>query len=73
MWCVRIGVVRWPGWRWGRVSDGVMAYDLYRFSRKVIEGERRITAAEGGARVWALAGEYRLMTADGRAAFREAR
>ena len=53
-------------------SDGVMVYDLYRFSRKVIEGERLITAAEGGARVWALAGEYRLTTADGRAAFRDA-
>ncbi|MGH3566407.1 MAG: hypothetical protein ACRDRH_10295 [Pseudonocardia sp.] len=40
------------------------------FSRKIMEGERLVDAAQNGVRVWALAGEYRLATADGRAAFR---
>ncbi|MGI5131607.1 recombinase family protein [Pseudonocardia sp. CA-107938] len=52
-------------------TDGVMVYDARRFTRKIIEGERLIDAAERGVRVWSYGGEYRLTTADGRAAFRE--
>ncbi|MCW6009829.1 recombinase family protein [Micromonospora sp. CPCC 205371] len=53
-------------------SDGVIVYDVTRFSRKIIEGERLVEAAANGARVWSLAGEYDLTTADGRRHFREA-
>ncbi|MGI9002210.1 MAG: recombinase family protein [Pseudonocardia sp.] len=53
-------------------SDGVMVYDLTRFSRKIMEGERLVELAARGLRVWALAGEYDLTTADGRRHFREA-
>ncbi|MGH3565705.1 MAG: recombinase family protein [Pseudonocardia sp.] len=53
-------------------SDGVMVYDLTRFSRKIMEGERLVDLATSGVRVWALAGEYDLATADGRRHFREA-
>ncbi|MCI0690008.1 MAG: recombinase family protein [Sporichthyaceae bacterium] len=53
-------------------SHGVIVYDLFRFSRKVIEGERLVELASRGIRVWSLAGEYDLMTADGRRHFREA-
>src|SRR5215207_5669804 len=53
-------------------SDGVIVYDLTRFSRKVIEGERLVELAASGLRVWALSGEYDLATADGRRHFREA-
>jgi site-specific DNA recombinase len=53
-------------------SDGVWVYDLTRFSRKVAEGERLVELAARGIRVWAMAGEYDLTTADGRRAFREA-
>jgi len=42
-----------------------------RFSRKIIEGERLVEAAERGMRVWSLTGEYDLATADGRRHFRE--
>lgn len=52
-------------------SDGVMVYDLTRFSRKIMEGERLVEQASTGVRVWALAGEYDLATADGRRHFRE--
>ena len=52
-------------------SDGVMFYDVTRFSRKIIEGERLVEAAERGMRVWSLTGEYDLATADGRRHFRE--
>lgn len=52
-------------------SDGVMVYDLFRFSRKVMEGERLVELAARGVRVWALSGEYDLTTADGRRHFRE--
>jgi len=52
-------------------SDGVMVYDLTRFSRKVMEGERLVELAARGVRVWALSGEYDLATADGRRHFRE--
>ncbi|OLB82025.1 MAG: hypothetical protein AUI14_01360 [Actinobacteria bacterium 13_2_20CM_2_71_6] len=54
------------------ISDGVIVYDLTRFSRKVIEGERLVELAAQGARVWSLSGEYDLTTADGRRHFREA-
>ena len=54
-----------------RQSDGVMFYDVTRFSRKIIEGERLVEAAERGMRVWSLTGEYDLTTADGRRHFRE--
>ena len=47
-------------------SDGVMFYDVTRFSRKIGEGERPVEAAERGMRVWSLTGEYDVATADGR-------
>jgi DNA invertase Pin-like site-specific DNA recombinase len=53
-------------------ADGVMFYDVTRFSRKILEGERLVEAAERGIRVWSLTGEYNLATADGRRHFREA-
>jgi len=53
-------------------SDGVIVYDLTRFSRKIVEGERLVDLAAKGLRVWALSGEYDLATADGRRHFREA-
>jgi site-specific DNA recombinase len=52
-------------------SDGVMFYDVTRFSRKIGEGERLVEAAERGMQVWSLTGEYDLSTADGRRHFRE--
>lgn len=52
-------------------SDGVMVYDLTRFSRKVKEGERLVDAANKGILVWSMSGEYDLTTADGRRHFRE--
>src|ERR1039457_3107628 len=53
-------------------ADGVIFYDVTRFSRKILEGERLVEAAERGIRVWSLPGEYNLTTADGRRHFREA-
>jgi DNA invertase Pin-like site-specific DNA recombinase len=53
-------------------SDGVIVYDLTRFSRKPREGERLVDLADHGLRVWALCGEYDLTTADGRKQFRDA-
>jgi DNA invertase Pin-like site-specific DNA recombinase len=53
-------------------ADGVIFYDVTRFSRKILEGERLVEAAERGIRVWSLTGEYNLTTADGRRHFREA-
>jgi site-specific DNA recombinase len=53
-------------------ADGVMVYDLSRFSRKIIEGERLVELAAKGLRVWSWSGEYDLTTADGRRHFREA-
>jgi len=52
--------------------DGVIVYDLTRFSRKPREGERLVDVADRGLRVWALSGEYDLTTADGRKQFRDA-
>jgi len=53
-------------------ADGVIFYDVTRFSRKVMEGEGLVEAAELGIRVWSLTGEYNPATADGRRHFREA-
>ncbi len=53
-------------------AGGVIFYDVSRFSRKMMEGERLVEAAERGIRVWSLTGEYNLATADGRRHFREA-
>jgi DNA invertase Pin-like site-specific DNA recombinase len=53
-------------------SDGVWIYDVSRFTRKPIEGERLIQVAAAGKRVWSNSGEYDLTSADGRAAFRDA-
>ena len=39
------------------LCDGVIVYDLTRFSRKVLEGERLVELAAAGVRVWSLAGE----------------
>jgi site-specific DNA recombinase len=52
-------------------SDGVWVYNITRFSRKVMEGERLVELAAMGIRVWSHAGEYDLTTADGRRHFRE--
>ncbi|WP_410583679.1 recombinase family protein [Amycolatopsis sp. lyj-108] len=53
-------------------SDGVIVLDLYRFSRKIMEGERLVDLASAGILVWSLSGSYDLTTADGRRHFREA-
>src|SRR4051794_34484174 len=58
--------VRRPGWN--RLMDrlesgdtgGVIVFDLARFSRKPIDGERLITAAENGLIVLDSEGEYDL-------------
>src|SRR5579871_5834797 len=52
-------------------SGGVWVYDVSRFSRKIMEGERLIQVAERGIQVWSRSAQYDLMTADGRAHFRE--
>lgn len=52
-------------------SDGVIVYDLTRFSRKVIEGERLVLLADKGLVVWSVYGDYDLATADGRRHFRD--
>lgn len=74
-WNPRVVRAQWDAllarWEAG-ASDGVMVYDLMRFSRKILEGERLVDLASRGVRVWALAGEYDLATADGRRHFREA-
>jgi DNA invertase Pin-like site-specific DNA recombinase len=54
------------------VSDGVWVLDLTRFTRKPAEGERLIEAAQSGVLVWSQSVDYNLLTADGRAAFRDA-
>jgi hypothetical protein len=50
----------------------VWVLDVTRFSRKVMEGERLVEAAQQGRRVWSQSGGYNLATADGRKAFRDA-
>lgn len=52
-------------------SDGFWVYDLTRFSRKPIEGERVIAMAERGLIILSNDGEYDLMTADGIKHFRD--
>ncbi|WP_163507677.1 recombinase family protein [Fodinicola acaciae] len=52
-------------------SDGVVVFDLARFSRRPIEGERLITAAERGLLVLDSEDEYDLTTASGKKAFRD--
>jgi DNA invertase Pin-like site-specific DNA recombinase len=51
-------------------SDGVMVYDLTRFTRKPIEGERLIAVAERGLIVSSLENTYNLADPDSRAHFR---
>ena len=69
--------VRRPGWdrlmeRLEKGSTGgVIVFDLARFSRRPIEGERLIAAAENGLMVLDSEGEYDLMSASGRKAFRD--
>lgn len=52
-------------------SDGVIVFDLARFSRRPIEGERLIEAAERGLLVLDSEGEYDLTTPSGKKAFRD--
>ncbi|MFE7720711.1 recombinase family protein [Nocardia rhizosphaerihabitans] len=52
-------------------TGGVVVFDMARFSRRPIEGERLIDAAEKGLTVLDSEGEYDLMTANGRKAFRD--
>ena len=53
-------------------SDGVVIFDLARFSRRPIEGERLIEAAERGLIVADSEATYDLTTGTGRKAFRDA-
>lgn len=55
-----------------RAAQGVWVYDLTRFSRKPIEGERLISIAEVGTRVLGGDSTYDLSTADGKKQFRDA-
>lgn len=52
-------------------SDGAVVFDLARFSRRPIEGERLIQAAERGLVILDSEHEYDLTTADGKAHFRD--
>jgi site-specific DNA recombinase len=52
-------------------TGGVVVFDLARFSRRPIEGERLILAAERGLVVLDSEGEYDLTTANGRKTFRD--
>jgi site-specific DNA recombinase len=52
-------------------TDGVIVFDLARFSRRPIEGERLITAAERGLIVLDSEGEYDLTGASGKKQFRD--
>jgi site-specific DNA recombinase len=52
-------------------TGGVVVFDMARFSRRPIEGERLIVAAEQGLLVLDSEGEYDLTTASGRKAFRD--
>lgn len=53
-------------------AHGVWVYDLSRFTRKPIEGERLIEAARRGLLVLSADSSYDLTTADGRKQFRDA-
>lgn len=69
--------VRRPGWDdlmhrlESGATGGVVVFDLARFSRRPIEGERLIAAAEQGLIVLDSEGEYDLMSASGKKAFRD--
>ncbi|WP_143861303.1 recombinase family protein [Nocardia amikacinitolerans] len=52
-------------------TGGVVVFDIARFSRRPIEGERLILAVERGLVVLDSEGEYDLETANGRKAFRD--
>lgn len=52
-------------------TDGVIVFDLARFSRRPIEGERLISAAERGLVVLDSEGEYDLTSASGKKNFRD--
>jgi len=52
-------------------TGGVVVFDMARFSRRPIEGERLILAAERGLVVLDSEGEYDLSTANGRKTFRD--
>ncbi|MFI2473066.1 recombinase family protein [Nocardia xishanensis] len=52
-------------------TGGVVVFDMARFSRRPIEGERLILAAEKGLVILDSEGEYDLSTANGRKAFRD--
>ncbi|MBV8992434.1 MAG: recombinase family protein [Pseudonocardiales bacterium] len=52
-------------------TGGVIVFDMARFSRRPIEGERLILAAERGLVVLDSEGEYDLTTANGRKTFRD--
>ncbi len=52
-------------------TGGVVVFDMARFSRRPIEGERLILAAEQGLVVLDSEGEYDLTTANGRKTFRD--
>jgi DNA invertase Pin-like site-specific DNA recombinase len=52
-------------------SDGVVVFDLARFSRQLTEGERLVEAAERGLIVLDSEGEYDLTSASGKKHFRE--
>lgn len=69
--------VRRPGWDrlMQRLEEGetggVIVWDLARFSRRPIEGERLIAAAERGLMVLDSEDEYDLTSANGKKAFRD--
>jgi site-specific DNA recombinase len=52
-------------------TGGVVVFDMARFSRRPIEGERLILVAERGLVVLDSEGEYDLTTANGRKTFRD--
>lgn len=54
------------------ISHGVWVWELTRFTRKVLDGERLLEAARSGALVWSDDTEHNLTKAAGRRAFREA-
>jgi site-specific DNA recombinase len=53
-------------------AGGVVVFDMERFSRRPIEGERLIAAAERGMVVLDSDGEFDLTTASGQKNFRDA-
>lgn len=53
-------------------AGGVVVYDLSRFTRKPMEGERLLALAERGIVVASITTTYNLRTADGRKQFRDA-